>query len=537
MRLLAFLQAESSQSYLEVVSMATVSGLANGMLLAIVNHAAHIVANNEDMTQYFLLYVTAFALFIYSQWFAFDRAILLVEEALYSVRNRLSGKIRGLGLAFVERYGTDNLYARMTQNDTFLSQAIPQITMAAQLTVLMSFSLLYLAVISPLTFVITLVTLGSAASLFHAQSRVIREGLDAARAKEAVYFRSIADMIHGFKEVKSNRRRSDDILRAIAGAAQQSKSIKIRAGRQEARMFGFGRVFIYALLPLLVFVLPSFSVEQAADVYKITATMLFITGPITIWVNTIPLVNRVDMVLEEMQKLEAEMDAASAEYPRGDSRIPRELQSIRVVDLQFRYPAAESGFVVGPCDEEIRKGELLFVVGGNGSGKTTFLKLLTGFYEPQSGRIEVDSQELAASDYADYRELFSVVFMDFHLFEKIYGIADLEGDKVDFWLRKVRLADQVQFRDGGFTSTKLSTGQRKRLALVAAMLEERPILVLDEFAADQDPQFRQYFYETLLGEIRATGKTVIAVTHDDHYFHVADRVLKMDDGKMVPYAS
>ena len=211
----------------------------------------------------------------------------------------------------------------------------------------------------------------------------------------------------------------------------------------------------------------------------------------------------------------------------------KDFNILSIDKMQFSYSSTNgAAFGVGPFNEKIQRGELLFVIGGNGSGKSTFLKLLTGLYYPQEGGLSVDDTLIEAGNYAAYRSLFSIIFTDFHLFDKFYGVPDVDAQTVNEWLEKMQMQHKVEYKNGGFTSTNLSTGQRKRLAFIAAMLEDRPILVMDEFAADQDPQFRQYFYETLLGEVKSMGKTIIAVTHDDHYFHVADRVWKMDEGRI-----
>jgi putative ATP-binding cassette transporter len=342
-------------------------------------------------------------------------------------------------------------------------------------------------------------------------------------------------VINGFKEIKINNHKANAILQNISEVSLEAKGMKIEAGRKEARMWGFGRIFVYALLPIFVFIIPSFSSEHAADVFKVTSIVLFIIGPITILVNMIPIISRVNLVIQEMTDLEEEMDLASTPDEVLGDTADMSFQHIRLKDLQFNYPDNDASFSAGPFSETINKGELLFIVGGNGSGKSTFLKLLTGLYYPESGNIYVDDWSIARTDYPAYRNLFSVVFTDFHLFEKLYGIEHLDAQQVNVWLKKTQMQHKVKYQDGAFSSTSLSTGQRKRLAFIAAMLEEKPILVIDEFAADQDPQFRQYFYETLLLEIKASGKTVIAVTHDDHYFHVADRILKMEEGRLLPY--
>jgi putative ATP-binding cassette transporter len=185
---------------------------------------------------------------------------------------------------------------------------------------------------------------------------------------------------------------------------------------------------------------------------------------------------------------------------------------------------------------EIKKGEMVFIVGGNGSGKSTFLKMLTGLYYPSAGSVDLNHEPIDRSEYASYRELFSIIFTDFHLFDKLYGLSNIEDKQVKALLRLMQLEKKTQYRENEFTHLDLSTGQKKRLAFIAALLENKPIYILDELAADQDPQFRKYFYEVMLPDLKQQGKTIIAVTHDDHYFHVADRVLKMEYGQLVDYS-
>lgn len=536
MQLIKFIEKETTEPYQQILIMAAVSGMANSLLLAIVNHAAQAVANEEDLTQYFLLYIITFILFIYGQWFAFERSIVTIEEAIYHLRIRLAGKIQQVELAFMEKMGSNNLYARLTQSDSLISQSIAQITGAAQISVLLIFSFLYLAIISPISFLISMIAIAGGVLLFVSLSRAVKKSLLSVRQKEKAYYKSISHLVNGFKEIKINDQKSHDLLEKIGSASSETRVMKAEIGRQESRMWGFGRVFIYSLLPILVFIVPSFSDEHVSAIFKITATMLFITGPITILMNVLPILNRVNMAIGDLISLEDEMDAAILQDPVTRNDIDMDFKLINMESVSFSYPNGGEGFAAGPFTVQVPKGELLFIIGGNGSGKSTFLKLLTGLYYPVDGGISVDSSRVDKSNYPAYRRLFSVIFTDFYLFDKFYGVADANAEKVNYWLKKMQMERKVQYQDGGFTSTSLSTGQRKRLAFIAAMLEDKPVLIMDEFAADQDPQFRQYFYETLLMELKAMGKTVIAVTHDDHYFHVADRVLKMDEGKLLEYS-
>lgn len=538
MRLIKFLEKKSSDSYQQVLLIATISGVANSMLLGIVNHATEAVANDEDLTQYFILYMITFALFLYAQWYAFERSIVIIEDAIYNVRINLADKVKRVELSFMERMGSNKLYSRLTQNDTLIAQAVPPLVSGFQMFTLMVFSLIYLGYISPISFIITMIALIVGVLYFLSLSRFIKKSLRGVRQKEDVYFQSISHLVDGFKEVKMNHKKGEDISGRIATVASEAQDIKREVGKHESRLWGFGRLFIYALMPVLIFVIPNFVEEHADSIFKISATLLFLIGPTTIITNMIPLLNRVNMAIEDLFLLEAEMDEAIAASTGQslDASTFLDFNKVAIDNLMFNYPNDDgSAFSSGPFNEHLNRGELLFIIGGNGSGKSTFLKLLTGLYYPTAGSIKVDSTVITESSYPAYREIFSVIFTDFYLFDKFYGISDLEVEKVNYWLEKMRMSHKVQLKDGGFTSTSLSTGQRKRLAFIAAMLEDKPVLIIDEFAADQDPQFREYFYETLLPELKSTGKTIIAVTHDDHYFHVADRVLKMDEGRFTDF--
>ncbi len=541
MRLIQFIEKETTKPYKQILLIVTIAGIANSLLLGIINHATQAVADNEDLTQYFLLYMITFALFLYGQWFAFERAIITVEDAIYNIRIRLTRKIQQVELPFMEEKGSNSLYARFTQSDTLISQAIPQITGAAQMSILLVFSFLYLAYISPLSFLISMAGILIAAFVFLSRTRRIKILLQEVQKKEVNYFKSISHLINGFKEIKINQQKGKDILQNIATQSAEIESIKIEVGKQESRLWGHGRILVYTLLPILIFVVPDISEIHTDNIYKISSTILFITGPIAILINIIPVLNRVHLSIEELMQLEEEMDKAIAsEEPLNNDHVFPDFEKVEMKGVSFSYP--DSGpdkgldFLAGPFNEHIARGELLFIIGGNGSGKSTFIKLLTGLYYPNKGDIYVDSNKVDKTNYLAYRNLYSAIFTDFHLFDKFYGVKNTDAKKVSYWLEKMKMQDKVQYCDGGFTRTSLSTGQRKRLAFIAAMLEDRPILVMDEFAADQDPQFRQYFYETLLPEIKAMGKTVIAVTHDDQYFHVADRLLKLDEGRMVEYS-
>jgi putative ATP-binding cassette transporter len=203
------------------------------------------------------------------------------------------------------------------------------------------------------------------------------------------------------------------------------------------------------------------------------------------------------------------------------------------VTHSYRGEREESGFTLGPIDLTFSAGELVFLVGGNGSGKSTLAKLITGLYIPETGEISLDGQLINDENREWYRQHFSVVFSDFYLFERLLGIgsADIDPQAQDY-LVQLQLDHKVQVKDGVLSTTALSQGQRKRLALLTAYLENRPIYLFDEWASDQDPFFKETFYKQLLPELKHRGKTVVVISHDDRYFHLADHIVKLDYGKL-----
>ena len=207
-------------------------------------------------------------------------------------------------------------------------------------------------------------------------------------------------------------------------------------------------------------------------------------------------------------------------------------------DVVFSYmdKSSEAVFRVGPLNFTLHSGDIVFISGGNGSGKSTFLKLLAGLYEPDSGELLLDGVRVDDTNRDAYRALIAAIFVDYHLFQRLYGIADPGPGEINRLLTQFRLTDKTRLTGGEFTTLDLSGGQRKRLALIVSLLEKRPILLLDEWTADQDPDFRRKFYDELLPELKQAGETVVVITHDDRYLAELDlpaRKLRMDEGRFV----
>jgi putative ATP-binding cassette transporter len=255
-------------------------------------------------------------------------------------------------------------------------------------------------------------------------------------------------------------------------------------------------------------------------------------------IGMLPSLSRGQVALAKLEELGLQLDEGTKQEESAQALRPAATGPLRVdlVGASFQYEgqsAQDRRFALGPITASLESGEIVFVIGGNGSGKSTFVKMLVGLYPPQSGEIRLNGEVMSAATQDWYRQHFSVVFSDFFLFKKLLGIDPaVLGQSAQDCLRLLQIDHKVRIEGDSFSTVNLSQGQKKRLALVAALLDDRPFYVFDEWAADQDPQYKEIFYGHLLPALRRQGKGVIVVTHDDRYFHLGDRVLKLEDGRM-----
>ena len=398
------------------------------------------------------------------------------------------------------------------------------------------FTMGYIAMVSPVAMLLCLILIAGGAGKYFKDRKAYDMGLQDASKREDELLDALNGLLKGFKEIRINKLKSDDVFEEFQSAATRAREVRTRVMVLFSNNIIFVEMFFVILLGAVAFVLPVVATSFTGSATKIVAAILFFFGPLSNVVVMIPMLAQVNVTVDNLQRLEATLDeglAKSAGYETSPLVDLSSFSAIRFegVCFSYRHPAGNATFQVGPFDGEVRRGELLFLVGGNGSGKTTFLKLFTALYSPAQGAIHVDDTEIGPANVQSYRNLFSAIFSDFYLFEKLHGLSEAAPERVNALLRLMQISSKTSFAEGRFTDTHLSTGQRKRLALVVSYLEDKPVYIFDEVAADQDPPFRRYFYETLLPELKASGKTVVVVTHDDRYLHVADRVLQMEYGK------
>lgn len=532
MVLLKFFQKEIDAPKGKIIAMAILSGLANGLLLALINLGAENIWYHKVEERIFIMFIITFVLYIYTARYSFFQTAIAFETAIRKIRMRIAEKIRRAEVQFIESVGRSSIHTQLTEGSDTISQSALLIINASQSMVVVIAGLLYIAWLSFLSFLLVTIVLILGVVWYLTTNRQISTELHTATNKEIEFFSLLTQILDGFKELKLNQRKSDDLFQQINTSSSQHKELKTKVSTQSVSVIMASRIIFYLLLGLVVFIMSSFNLLETNSVFKLTASILFIMGPLNMVVASLPTLTRTNVALKNLYHLETQLDTAISNQLQLSRSPLDKFQELRLSEMVFHYLDKENKplFSVGPLNLTIQRGELLFVVGGNGSGKSTLLKLLTGLYYPSSGTIYVDDEEIEHVEYQCYRELFAIVFTDFHLFDKLYGLREIDRKTVKFWLRLMELDKKTKYLDDHFSHLDLSTGQKKRLAFIVAMLEDKPIYVFDELAADQDPQFRQNFYQNILPDLKRQGKTIIVVTHDDKYFHLADRILKMEYG-------
>lgn len=533
MKFIRHLLAEAGLDEWRLIGSVTVAGAAMALMMTIVNSVADLKPGMVIDWSNFLLFVLCALAVISMQVYSLNLTTLLCERMVGRTRIRIADLVRRSELDGLEHVGAVRVYDTIVRETATISASAAIIVFSATSAVALLFASIYIAVLSLLAFLVVGILLGTWAWYFYLSGRRGRAGLVEAKAAEARFFELMAHLLYGFKEIKLHAARGDDLEKVhLAAASHDAEQKSVLAMRRFGRGMGVSFTLFYTLLGSAVFALPP-HLADVQDAMKVVYVVIFMYTIVEGTTRSLPVLERANLALDKIDDLEAVLVRAAHVFPDAAAALPTAFESIVLDGVVYAYREADggSGFTVGPCDLELSPGETIFVVGSNGSGKSTMTRVLTRLYAPAAGAILWDGRLVDDSNVQQYRSLFSAVYADFHLFDRLYGMESVDADRVRALLDKVGLTDKVKYEAGRFSTTALSTGQRKRLALVVALIEDRPIYVLDELSADQDPAFRRRYYEEFLPELKARGKTLIVVSHDDRYFGMADRVLVMQDGQ------
>ncbi|MDJ0933257.1 cyclic peptide export ABC transporter [Breoghania sp.] len=519
--------------------LATLASFGNAGLVGLVNEAAEQSLTGAPVQlQLLVIYVVTLTFFLLSNRSALHQANRFVQSRLEATRRRIVSKIRKADLRTLERLGQGDVYVTVAQETDHLSQTLPLLIGAAQSALLVLFLFLYIATLSLVSFVAIAVFTALGVRFFVSRQRALAASLSEVHHREAEMLDSLMHFTLGFQEIRLNADKNEALFNHFTSVTGRLRDVVVRLGRRWVALLQFSNAFIFLLVGVVVFVLPMFFEGYTDTIYKITAASVFSLGPMAAIISVVRLVGRAEAGLGHVYALEKRLDEGTSlpvgDAPRENSPF-RDFETIELADVTFRYLDAEGNitFTTGPLNLSVRCGETVFLTGGNGSGKSTALKLLCGLYKPGSGRLLCDGVAIGGENRQQFREIFSAIFTDFYLFDRLYGLEDVDAQEVERLIERMELADKVGFEDGRFTARELSTGQRKRLAMIVSLLEDREVYIFDEWAADQDAHFREVFYTELLADFKARGKTIIAVTHDDRYWDRCDRRLSLDLGEIL----
>jgi putative ATP-binding cassette transporter len=537
--LLRFLFQKARPTALLAVACGIASGAANALFIRLVGGRVAGGASASTLVVCILALVVGVAANTGSQrllnW--------LSEEALYALRLELGKELLGVPLRKLESLGKHRVLAALTEDVAQIAAGLtnlPSILIYGS-TLLVCFG--FLLWLSPAAFALWLFVLVIGSAVYHALNRRAVRAFEAGRKHEDELFRAFTALADGARELRSNRARRYDFVHGELARAARGHRDELRRGLNlftTARATGDTAYLVFLLA--FAWAVGDRLVLSNETRSLLVLLMLYSMTPLVILVNLVPILSRAEVAASSVKALglslagsgsSAESSVQHSLDERLSARPFERFETLELRAVAFRYPATREreGFAIGPLDLELQNGEVVFLCGGNGGGKTTLAKVLSGLYVPDAGRILLDGRAIELAELDLYRQLFSAVWFDFHLFEALPD-AGVPNEIARLRLERLRLGDKVSLTDRRFSTTELSQGQRKRLALLSAWLEDRPLFVFDEWAADQDPEFRRFFYEELLLELKSAGKTVFAITHDEHYFHVADRLLHLENGTL-----
>ena len=462
---------------------------------------------------------------------------VFAHQTMADLRRDLSRKILTTPLRQLEQIGSPRLLVALTEDVIAIAMALRYLPTVAIDAAMIAGCFVYLGWLSWTTLLVVL----GATALGLSFNRILftraLRFLKLAREEQDVLFSHFRALTEGIKELRMHRQRRESFFsECIHPTTEAFMRHNVASTRRFITAHGWTHLFFILLVGLVLLVLPAWLEMSAEILTGYVLTIFYLMGPLREIMNSFPILGRADVALQKVEQLDLAADAWRPEAETAMSPVPvRPWRRLELRGGVFAYEQQGEGrFTLGPIDITLHPGEVVFVVGGNGSGKSTLAKLLVGLYPLSGGELRLDGELITDQNREWYRQHFSVVFSDFYLFESLLGLVSpgLDAQAKDY-LVQLQLDHKVEVRDGVLSTTSLSQGQRKRLALLTAYLEDRPIYVFDEWAADQDPQFKELFYTQLLPELKARGKAVLVISHDDRYFHLADWALKLEYGQAV----
>jgi len=531
MKLIYFIVRRSRATFIWAVVSGVTSGVCTSGLLGVFNLAL----NGNQVLSTKLIYVFVF-LVVAAPVARITSEILLTrlgQNALLNLRMDMSRLLLNQPLRRMEELGSHRILGVLLEDIPSVTGLLSVVPLLCLNFAVVIACLAYMSWLSPKLFCIMLAFMLVGITTYLLPLRMAAGKFRAVREEHDNLQNQFNALIGGAKELKLHRERRWAFLDGmLARSARTIRDGNIAGSTIYTVAASWGQLLTFVVIGLLIIINANLSYGHQA-ITGFAFCLLYLVGPLQMIMNAIPQITRAKVAIENIDKLELDLRQTVEAGPANLSfKTDLERGRIDFIEVKYRYSGADGKeFELGPINLSFEPGEIVVLAGGNGGGKTTLAKLLCGLYVPLSGTIRYQGRDISTDDIDDYRQHFSVVFSDFHLFETLLG---LRGDKVDEmakgYLPGLGLDQEVSIVNGKFSTINLSQGQRKRLALLVAYLEDRPIYLFDEWAADQDPRFKETFYRSLLPDLKKRGKTIILISHDDRFYDVGDRIITLDSG-------
>jgi putative ATP-binding cassette transporter len=534
MKLILFLLQSSPRVVIIAVIAGLIAGVSNTGLLALIN--MNLNQTGTPAARSVWGFAMLCGVMLLSRCASSVALVRLARGAIFKLRMQLCRRIIAAPLRHLEELGAPRLLATLTDDVPAISNALTSIPLLCMHFAVIVTCLIYLAWLSWMVFLGVLVFMSFGILTYYLPLKRGLHFLQNGRQGWDILFRHLRALTEGTKELKLHHQRREvfftDSLEATADSVRRNTT---SGDTIYAIAASWGQLLSFILIGTLLFVMPAVGEVNRSTLVGYSLVVLYMMTPLEVILNMFPTLGRANIAIRKVEDLGLSLQSQAVEnlYAPVAADSSYESLELRGVTHAYRREGVDDSFIFGPIDLSFYPAELVFLVGGNGSGKTTLAKLLTGLYMPESGEVRLNGELVTDENRENYRQLFSTVFSDFYLFDSLLGLdaPGLDGQARNY-LAQLQLGHKVQVKERQFSTTDLSQGQRKRLALMTAYLEDRPFYVFDEWAADQDPHFKEIFYLQLLPELKEKGKTVLVISHDDRYYYVADRIIKLDYGKV-----
>jgi len=534
--------AEGEKLYFQLTVVGIVTGLGNASIIFIINEKLN-QSNENTSWDWFLYFVTAVVVYVIGSKLVQTHLIALTSNIVFDKRRRLIDKVLHASYERLEQLDRGQIHTALNNDTTAISELPRMLLQGVTSLVTVVFCFVYLGAKNVFGLLLAIGVIVLAAALYRSIGQQAHVFWNKNRDTQEAFFGFINDLVQGLKELNLHRSKREAFRQDMMESCEQNRETNVQGSLKMVNVFVVGELLFTFVLGAIVFGAPLLLADVTNELLQnYVLVILYMIGPVHGILNFIPNVMQLQVIWKRLTLFEGNLDSMHDEerttiaaeeqaVAPDESEVPGPI-CIELKHVTYRYQDERGEtFELGPINFTFRAGELVFITGGNGSGKSTLVKILTGLYVPAEGEVLVNGKRLSKDKLG---ESFSVIFSDYYLFDTLYGVETAAAEeKITRNMKLLQIDDKVTVAEGRFSTTKLSTGQKKRLAMLVSLLEDKPVSLFDEWAAEQDPEFREFFYQQLLMQLKSAGKCIIVVTHDDRFFPLADKTLKLERGQMV----